>query len=90
MANVKAVDTEDAEKRRKEINQLEEKLMQASRTEAKYLRQRIGELQSEETRVTEQIQEYDDLIAKKLVKIEKISEQYQQLSVKTNMLGQDA
>ena len=44
MANVKAVDTEDAEKRRKEINQLEEKLMQASRTEAKYLRQRIGEL----------------------------------------------
>jgi hypothetical protein len=44
MASIKNVDTEDAEKRRKEISQLEEKLLQASRTEAKYLRQRINEL----------------------------------------------
>jgi len=65
-------------------------LLNATRIESRWINQRIQELHRKKNRLQEEIQKYDDQIARKLQKIEKIVESYQSLNIKTCVLGQDA
>jgi hypothetical protein len=65
-------------------------LLNATRIESRWIHQRIAELNKKRFRLQDEIQKFDDLINKKILKIEKIVEQYQSLSIKTSVLGQDA
>jgi len=74
----------------KEVEELNEKLLNATRIESRWINQRIHELMKKKNRLQEEILKYDDLIARKQQKIEKIVEAYQSLNIKTCALGQDA
>ena len=74
----------------KEIEELQEKLLNATRIESRWIHQRIAELDKKRFRLQDEIYKFEEIINKKLVKIEKIVEQYQSLSIKTAVLGQDA
>jgi len=79
--------TEDQELINKEIEELKEKLMNASRTESRWINQRIGDLTKKQQNFQNDLAVYDEQIKRKLVKIEKIVEQYQSLNIKTTMIG---
>lgn len=65
MQSYKVANAEDTENRRKEIAQLQEKLLSASRVESRYLKARIDELRREETHMDDELARFDDLIARK-------------------------
>lgn len=80
---------EDQAKIVAEINELSEKLLSSTRTESRWIHQRIQDLNRKKNSFDEEIYKFDDLIVRKQKKIEKIVEEYQSLSIKTNMVGQD-
>ena len=73
----------------KEIDELQEKLLSASRTESKWINNRIYELQKTKNKMQNEQARFDELIAKKHQKIDKVMEQYHGLNIKTSVLGQD-
>ena len=58
----------------KEIDELQEKLLSASRTESKWINNRIYELQKTKNKMQNEQARFDELISKKHQKIEKVME----------------
>ena len=73
----------------KEIEDLKVKLASASRTQAKYFKDQINELQSEKNKVLREVQKVEDQIEKRQMKIEKLNEQAHKTSIKNQMIGKD-
>ena len=63
--------------------------MNATRTESRWIHQRINDLNRQKNSFEEELHRFDEQILKKQRQIEKIVEQYQSLSIKTTMIGQD-
>ena len=73
-----------------ELEELRTNLAQASRIEAKYLKEQIISLERVKNNYTNQVGSFEDQIKKKQILIQRLNEKSYKASIKTTMLGKDA
>jgi hypothetical protein len=74
----------------KKIDALEAQLLEATRTEAKTIRQQINMLTREKNQVLNEMDDIEDKITKKRNKIDTLNDKIFKTSVKTSQLGRDS